>query len=62
MFKNFLKNVKTTLAGSIAGGSLILSGCASKDVAQIVSGIFISLLGLLSKDTVKKDVLTEPTN
>lgn len=48
--KTILKNIKTSLAGSIAGLPLILDGLASKNWVQIVSGIGILITGLLAKD------------
>lgn len=48
--KTILKNIKTSIAGSIAGLPLILDGLATKNWVQIVSGIGILITGLLAKD------------
>jgi hypothetical protein len=50
MMKTILKNLKTTLAGSIAGLPIILQGIQSKDISSIIAGIGILLTGLLAKD------------
>jgi hypothetical protein len=48
--KTILKNIKTSLAGSIAGLPMILEGFASNNWVQIISGIGILITGLLAKD------------
>lgn len=48
--RTILKNIKTSLAGSIAGLPMILEGLASKNWIQIISGIGILITGLLAKD------------
>lgn len=48
--KNVLKNLKTTLFGSIAGLSILGDGIAQKDWAMIIGGIATLLTGLFAKD------------
>ena len=48
--KTIIKNIKTSIAGSIAGLPLILEGFASNNWVQIISGIGILITGLLAKD------------
>lgn len=48
--KHILKNIKTTLFGSIAGLSILGDGIAQKDWAMIIGGIATLLTGLFAKD------------
>lgn len=48
--KHVLKNLKTTLFGSIAGLSILGDGIAQKDWAMIIGGIATLLTGLFAKD------------
>lgn len=52
--KTILKNIKTSLAGSIAGLPMILDGLASKNWVHIISGIGILITGLLAKDATNE--------
>lgn len=52
--KTILKNIKTSIAGSIAGLPLILDGLATKNWVQIISGIGILITGLLAKDAANE--------
>jgi hypothetical protein len=48
--KRILKNIKTSLFGSIAGGSLILDGIKENNWVTIIAGIAAAITGLLAKD------------
>jgi len=48
--KRILKNIKTSLFGSIAGGSLILDGIQQNNWVTIIAGIAAAITGLLAKD------------
>ena len=48
--KTIIKNIKTSIAGSIAGLPMIIEGFASNNWVQIISGIGILITGLLAKD------------
>lgn len=48
--KIILKNLKTSIAGSIAGLPMFLNGVSQKDPVQIISGLGILITGLLAKD------------
>ena len=48
--KNIIKNIKTTLVGSIAGLGLIIDGFQQKDWALAISGVATVILGLFAKD------------
>ncbi len=50
IFENAIKNVITTLAGSIAGVAEIQNGVAEKNTAKIIIGIGLMILGIFSKD------------
>jgi hypothetical protein len=49
--KRILKNIKTSLFGSITGGSLILDGIQQKNWVTIIAGIAAAITGLLAKDS-----------
>jgi len=53
--KALLKNLKTTIAGSIAGLPMILNGISAKDPVQVISGLGILITGLLAKDAHTTD-------
>ena len=48
--KGFLKNIKTTLFGAVAGLPIIVDGVATKDWAKIATGVGTLLIGLFAKD------------
>lgn len=48
--KHILKNIKTTLVGSIAGLGLIIDAVQQKDWAMAISGVATVILGLFAKD------------
>ena len=48
--KNIIKNIKTSLFGSVAGLPLVVDGIAKKDYSLVVSGIATLVLGLMAKD------------
>jgi hypothetical protein len=48
--KRILRNIKTSLFGSIAGLPMITEGIAHKNWTMLISGIGILLTGLLAKD------------
>jgi hypothetical protein len=48
--KRILKNIKTSLFGSIAGGSMILDGIQQNNWVTIIAGIAAAITGLLAKD------------
>jgi hypothetical protein len=48
--KRILKNIKTSIAGSIAGLPMIINGFATNNWVEIISGIGILITGLLAKD------------
>lgn len=49
--KRILKNIKTSLFGSIAGGSLILDGIQQNNWITIIAGLAAAITGLLAKDS-----------
>ena len=49
--KRILKNIKPSLFGSIAGGSLILDGIQQNNWVTIIAGIAAAITGLLAKDS-----------
>ena len=53
--KTILKNIKTSIAGSIAGLPVIIEGINQKNIIQIISGIGILIVGLLAKDAHTQD-------
>lgn len=53
--KTILKNIKTSIAGSIAGLPMLLNGISAKDPVQIISGLGILITGLLAKDAHAQD-------
>ena len=48
--KKLLKNIKTTLFGSIAGLPAICEGIQQHNVMHILAGVGALLLGLFAKD------------
>ena len=50
MFKDALKNIKTTIVGAFAGLPVVLTAIEHKDLKGIVVGVSVFLLGLFSKD------------
>ena len=48
--KIFLKNLKTSIFGAIAGLPLIEQGIQQKNIALIIAGIGTLITGLLAKD------------
>jgi hypothetical protein len=46
---NTLVDIHTTIVGTIAGAPQLIEGIQNKNAAQIVTGSFIVLLGLISK-------------
>ena len=53
--KTILKNIKTSIAGSIAGLPVIINGIAQKDILQVISGLGMLIVGLLAKDAHNTD-------
>jgi hypothetical protein len=51
ILENAIKNVITTLAGSIAGVAEIQNGVAEKNTAKIIIGIGLMILGIFAKDS-----------
>jgi hypothetical protein len=51
ILENAIKNVITTLAGSIAGVAEIQNGVTEKNTAKIIIGIGLMILGIFSKDS-----------
>lgn len=49
--RRILTNLKTSLFGSIAGGSLIVDGISQKNWISVLAGIATAFLGLLAKDS-----------
>lgn len=49
--KHILKNIKTSLFGTVAGLPLIFDGVATKDWAKIATGLGTLLIGLFAKDS-----------
>jgi hypothetical protein len=49
--KRILKNIKTSVMGSIAGLSLIVDAIGKKDWALAIGGAATMILGLLAKDS-----------
>ena len=48
--KRILKNLKTSIFGSVAGLPLIVEGIQSQNIVHIISGLGTLLVGLLAKD------------
>jgi hypothetical protein len=48
--KHIIKNIKTSIFGSIAGLPIIIEGIQSKNIIHIISGLGTLLVGLLAKD------------
>lgn len=48
--RNILKNIKTSLFGSIAGLPFIIDGISKKDPTLVISGLATLVLGLMAKD------------
>jgi len=48
--RNILKNIKTSLFGSVAGLPLVVEGISSKDYSLVISGVATLILGLMAKD------------
>lgn len=46
---NTLADIHTTIVGAIAGAPQLIEGIQNKNAAQIVTGSFIVILGLISK-------------
>ena len=51
IFENAIKNVITTLAGSIACVAEIQNGVAEKNTAKIIIGFGLMILGIFAKDS-----------
>lgn len=49
--RRILQNLKTSLFGSVAGGSLIADGIAQKNWISVLAGIATALTGLMAKDS-----------
>ena len=49
--RRILTNIKTSFFGSIAGGSLIADGLASRNWIQVIAGIATAIVGLMAKDS-----------
>jgi len=50
ILKNALKNVITTIAGSVAGIAEIQSGITEKNTTKIILGIGIMIIGIFAKE------------
>ena len=48
--KRILKNIKTSVFGSIAGLPMIIEGIGSKNWTLAISGVGMLITGLLAKD------------
>jgi hypothetical protein len=48
--KRFLKNIKTTVFGAVAGLPILIDGIVTKDIGKILGGIGALLTGLFAKD------------
>jgi hypothetical protein len=48
--KSILKNIKTTLMGSIAGLPIMYDGFISHNILHIIAGFGTFLVGLFAKD------------
>lgn len=48
--KRFIKNIKTTIFGAIAGLPILGEGIATKDIVKILAGIGTLLVGLFAQD------------
>lgn len=46
---NTLTDIHTTIVGTIAGAPQLIQGIQNKNAAEIVTGSFIVILGLISK-------------
>lgn len=46
---NTIADIHTTIVGTIAGAPQLIQGIQNKNAAEIVTGSFIVLLGLISK-------------
>ena len=53
--KKFKLNLKTTLAGILAGAPILINGILEKDVQKIVEGAGIILVGFFAKDAKTLD-------
>jgi len=53
IFENAIKDLLTSILGSVAGVPMIIEGVTSKDNAKIVEGIAIFILGLVSYSKTK---------
>lgn len=50
MFKDALKNIKTTIAGAFAGLPLVFDAISHHDLKSALVGVSVFLIGLFSKD------------
>jgi len=50
MFKSILKNIVTTILGSITGLPVIYNGIETHSKETIITGVGLFLIGLFSKD------------
>lgn len=50
IFENALKNVITTIAGSVAGIAEIQEGIITKNTSKIIMGIGIMIIGIFAKE------------
>jgi hypothetical protein len=50
ILENALKNVITTIAGSVAGIAEIQSGIAENNTTKIIIGIGIMIIGIFAKE------------
>jgi sensor histidine kinase regulating citrate/malate metabolism len=50
ILENALKNVITTIAGSVAGIAEIQSGISEKNTTKIILGIGIMIIGIFAKE------------
>lgn len=48
--KRFIKNIKTSIFGAVAGLPILGEGIATKDIVKILAGIGTLLVGLFAKD------------
>jgi hypothetical protein len=51
ILENALKNVITTLAGSVAGVAEIQNGVSENNTTKIIIGIGLMILGIFAKDS-----------
>jgi hypothetical protein len=59
MIKRLLRNLKTTLLGSITGLPVIASGLEHKDPVTIITGLGLFLTGLFAGDAKDSEELKE---